>query len=166
MPNREQQMQCDRPERRRLMQSWQIFYFARKHLGREELYEIFGRKNARVVDYWSQDPGCTDKPDAAYDPIRGLKNLLERLDDMSHFGVVRATVAYLLSGTSMDCGEPLLVELLPTIEQEQLADYRALGVLQNGIEDGLSCMEIDALKAAAIAEIERTVAKYKEDFDK
>lgn len=152
--------------RRRPMQSWQIFHFARKHLGKSALYEVFGKKNARVVDFWSQDPACTDKPLEAYDPIRGLKNLLDRLDDMGHCGVVRACIAYLCSGTSLDCGEPLLIEPLPTIEQEQLADWRALGMLQNGIDDGLSCREIDALKAAAVAEIERTVAKYKEDYDK
>lgn len=153
-------------ERRREMQSWQIFHFARKHLGASVLYAVFGKKNARAIDYWSQDPDFTDKPEGAYDPIRGLKNLLDRLDDMSHCGVVRATIAYLLSGTSMACGEAVLIEPLPTIEQEQLADYRALGALQIGIEDGLCLQQIENLKEAAIAEIERTVAKYREDFDK
>ncbi len=149
--------------RRRQMQSWQILHFARKHLGNSALYEVFGRKNSRAIDYWAQDPACTDRPPEAYDPIRGIKNLLDRLDDIGHCGVVRACIAYLCSGTSLDCGEPLLVEPLATIEQELLADYRALALLQNAIEDGQDCKMIDRLKADAIAEIERTVAKYKGD---
>ena len=59
------------------MRSWQVLHFARKHLGRSSLYAIFGRKNARTVDYWCEDPKYTGKEECAFDPIQGVKDLLE-----------------------------------------------------------------------------------------
>lgn len=146
------------------MQSWQVFHFARKYLGRSVLHGIFGRKNARTVEYWCENPRNTNKPESAYDPIRGTKSLLELLDDQGHCGVVRSCIAYLLSGTSLGCDiHPQIVEPKPTIAEEILADYQAVARLQQAIDEHGEIEGIDKLKREAIAEIERTVAKYRKE---
>lgn len=147
------------------MKSWQIFHYARKYLGRSMLYVFFGRKNTRVVEYWCQDPTYTVKPDDAYDPLLGCKRLLKALDDHGHCGVVRSTFAYLFSGTSIECGiNKEIIEPLPTIKDEILADYRSVAALQAGIESGVDPDEVETLKDEAIAELERTYAKYRKDY--
>ena len=149
------------------MQSWQVFHYARKHLNRSVLYAIFGKKNARTVDYWCENPKFTNKTEQAYDPIQGVKDLLEQLDDQGHCPVVRAAIAYLVSGTSLDLGiDPEIIEPMQTIQDEILADYRAVASMQAAIEAGHHPDEISALKRAAIAEVERTFAKYREDYNK
>lgn len=145
------------------MQSWQVLHFARKHLGRSALYAIFGKKNARTVDYWCEDPKTTGKQDDAYDPIQGVKDLLSALDDLGHTGIVRACLAYLRSGTSLDddC-PPAVTELLPTLAEEELADYHAVAAMQHAIDQGKPPAVVSSLKKSAIEEIERTYAKYLE----
>lgn len=155
------------PERPLKMKSWQVFGYARKHLGASALYAIFGKKNSRNVDYWCQDPLYTSRPDNSYDPIKGVKLLLEKLDDTQHCHVVRSTLAYLGSGTSSCCEfddiDPEVVPLKETIGEEILADFRAVSALQTAIEAGHNETSIVRLKADAIAEIERTVALYLKD---
>lgn len=152
------------PKKQLEMKSWQFFAFARKHLGRSAIYSLFGKKNARTVEYWCQDPRFTAKPDGATDPIQGVKNLLDILDDLGHAGVVRACLAYLAAGTSAAGDNEDLAELLPTIHQEILADYAAVASLQQAIDDGAELSVVTACKREAVAEIERTVAKYIEDY--
>jgi hypothetical protein len=153
------------PNKTREMQSWQVFHFARKHLGRSVLYSIFGKKNARAVDYWCEDPRYTAKPEGAYDPIYGVKILLEALDDLAHCGTVRSALAYLASGTSAAADNvPEIVEPLPDISDEILADFRAVGELQRAIENKLDLTGVEHLMHEAIAELERTVACYQKEF--
>lgn len=145
------------------MKSWQIFHFTRKHLGRSVLYAIFGKKNARTVDYWCEDPRYTDKPDSASDPILWVKNLLDTLDDHGYTHVVRAAISFFKTGTSLeDEYAPVVDDLLPTMDAEKLADFHAVARFQEAIDRGADCQEVDALKQAAIEEVERTFAKYQE----
>jgi hypothetical protein len=146
------------------MQSWQVFHYVRKHLGRSVLYAIFGKRHARTVDLWCQDPRFTDKEALSYDPLQGLRDLFSILDDQGHVPMVRSALQLLASGTSVDCdyhGDH--TDPLPTITEEILADYRAVAALQAGIEAGLAAHAVNQLKAAAINEIERTVALYLKD---
>jgi hypothetical protein len=144
------------------MRSWQVFSYARKYLSSSCLYAIFGKKHARAVDFWCQDPRYTARPDDSYDPIKGVKVLLQTLDDHGHCAVVRACIDYISSGTSTCCStsDPQVHQLRDTIDEEILADYRAVAALQMAIEAGHNVPSIQRLKAAAVAEIERTVAKY------
>lgn len=147
------------------MQSWQVFHFARKHLSRSVLYAIFGKKNARAVDYWCEDPRYTAKLEGAYDPIQGVKSLLETLDDHGHCGVVRSALSYLAAGTSADSGDvQKIVEPMSCISQEILADFRAVAELQRAIEAKLDLAGVEHLLLEAVAELERTVACYQKDF--
>ena len=150
------------------MHSWQVFHFARKYLGRSVLYAVFGKKNARAVDYWCEDPKYTDKAEQAYDPIKGVKELLSPLDDHGHTAVVRACLDYLCEGTSLEeaAANPGVCELLPTLSEEKLADYTCLAEFQAAITRCDSYQEVNALKNGAIEEIERTFAKYIKDCEK
>ena len=146
------------------MRSWQVMHFARKRLGRSALYAIFGKKNGRTVDYWCEDPKYTGKEERAFDPIQGVKDLLEALDDQGHTSVVRACLDFLREGTSLEEGfSPSVTDLLPTLAEEKLADYTCLAEFQASICRCDSYAEVDRLKRAAIEEIERTFAKYRED---
>ncbi|KJR97192.1 MAG: hypothetical protein VR65_24900 [Desulfobulbaceae bacterium BRH_c16a] len=146
------------------MQSWQVFHYARKHLSRSVLYAIFGKKNARAVDYWCENPRHTAKPDGAYDPIQGVRDLIEALDDQGHCDVVRATFSFLSAGTSCEIGkDPEVVHPLPTINEEILADFRAIAELQRAVESGAAVEEVGRIRLAAIAEIDRTIARYTRD---
>lgn len=147
------------------MQSWQVFHFARKHLTRSALYAIFGKKNARAVDYWCEDPRYTAKLDGAYDPLQGVKTLLESLDDQGHCGVVRAAVAYLTENTSVQCDyEQSIVEPMANLTDEILADYRAVAELQRAIELHCDIAGVEHLLLEATAELERTVARYRKEM--
>ena len=147
------------------MQSWQIFSFARKHLSASTLYAIFGKKKARAIDYWCEDPLYTAKPEGAYDPIQGVKHLLSNLDDLSHFGVVRATLAYLAEGTCAETDqEQQIQEPLSTLTAEILADFRAVADMQRAIESRQPVDEVEEMMIDAVAELERTVAKYRQEM--
>lgn len=147
------------------MQSWQVFHFARKHLSRSVLYSIFGKKNARAVDYWCEDPRFTAKLEGAYDPLQGVKTLLETLDDQGHCGTVRAAFAYLAENTSVKCEyDQSIVEPLPTINEEILADFRAVAELQRAIENKSDIAGVEHLLLEAIADLERTVACYQKEL--
>lgn len=146
------------------MESWQVFHFARKHLSSSMLYTLFGKKNARAIDYWIENPTTTAKPEGAYEPTKGVKNLLDLLDDKGNCDTVRDTIAYLAADTSCATdSDPEIIEPLPTIGEEILADFRAVSKLQGAIEDGWDIISVDEFKRLAITEIERTVAKYRKD---
>lgn len=143
------------------MQSWQVFHYARKHLGRSILYAIFGKKNARTVNFWCENPRFTSKPEDAYDPIAGVKALLTTLDDLGHTDVVRSAIHYILSETTLaDSNNPNLKDLLPTLAEEQLADFVEVGNLHRAIGSDADIEDVLIARDDAIAEIERTVALY------
>ena len=148
------------------MQSWQVFHFARKHLGSPVINVIFGKKNARKIDYWCQDPKYTNKQEGSYDPILGVKKLLEILDDHGHEDIVRSTVSYITADTSAASSsiEPGLADLQPTISEEILRDYKVVADLQSAIENSESIEVVDGLKEEAMDEIARTVALYRKNM--
>lgn len=145
------------------MQSWRVFHYARKHLGRGVLYSIFGRRHARTVDLWCEDPRFTGKEEKAFDPIQGLKDLLDLLDDQGHCGTVRACLSYLAAGTACATIQEEIIDPLPTIGEEILADFRAVANLQAAIERDKGLEAVLLAKREAIAEIERTVARYRKE---
>jgi hypothetical protein len=153
------------PKANALTQSWRFFHYARKYLHRSTLYAIFGKRHARTIDLWCEDPNFSAKDDRAFDPIQGVRDLLAMLDDHGHVGIVRSCLVYLASGTSVDLDlKDSVQDLKGSIGEEILADYRAVAEMQSAIESGERPEEIDILKAAAIAEIERTYARYHKDY--
>jgi len=151
------------PNGERKLKSGQIFHYFRKHIGRHELYRIFGTKNSRTIDLYCQDTHCTNREEGAFDPIKGVRDMLTTLDDYGHTGVVKAAVAYITSGTGIYCGyRDEITELRATIHEEILRDYEAVSNFQKAIEARLFLEEVALYKEKAIAEIERTYAKYLE----
>jgi hypothetical protein len=147
------------------MQSWRIFHYARKYLGRTTLYSLFGHRHARTVDLWCEDPTTTAKVDGASDPVRAIRNMLWKLDDQGHVDICRAALSYMASGTSVECGEAqAIVELRATVSDEILADYRAVSLMQEAIEEREHPDMVISLKQEAIREIERTFAKYCKEY--
>lgn len=146
--------------------SWRIFHYARKYLGRKTLYSLFGHRHARTVDLWCEDPKTTIKNENASDPVNGIRNMLWMLDDQGHVDICRAALNYMASGTSVNCGEDQdIVELRDTISAEILADYRAVSMMQEAIEEREHPDMVVSLKIEAIREIERTFAKYAKDYN-
>jgi hypothetical protein len=132
------------------------------------LYAIFGTRHARTIDGWCEDPRYTGKDDDAFDPIKGIRNLLWLLDDEGHVGVVRSALQYIASGTSVDCGADWasMAEPPVTINSGILAGYKALADLQEAIESGGHPDQINRLKLAVFAELELVNAKYRGEYER
>lgn len=147
------------------MRSWQVFNIARKYIGIPFLLSVFGKKNARCINYWCEDPKFTKKNDEAFDPILGVKRLFTCLDDHGFPWVVRAAVRYMIAETSITEEFPveILADMKPTMSEEMLADYPAIATLHKAINDGSDLAVVEQFKREAIAEIERTVAKFRCD---
>lgn len=146
------------------LQTWQIFHAARKHLSPERVTKIFGKKNARSAYTWAQDPVTTE--DRCKDPIEALHTMMLELDAIGRGDVARAVIEFLrtaVDGESCSCA---VKEVLPTIEQELLADYQALASFQRAVEACEDVDIVDALRVGAIEEIDRTHAKYLQDCAK
>jgi|GEM_PF-944337 hypothetical protein len=156
------------PKTNATMQSWRVFHYARKYLGRQRLYAIFGTRHARTIDGWCEDPRYTDKDVDAFDPIKGIRNLLWLLDDEGHVGVVRSALQYIASGTSIDCGDDMasMAEPPTTINAGILAVYKAVAELQAAIDAGVRPDNLKGLKVAILAEINLVCAKYRGECER
>lgn len=141
------------------MQPWQVFNMARKYIGAENVARIFN-KEKRSAYSWAQDPDYTEH--RCKSPLELLHTLFVRMDDAGIGYVARAAIRHLETAVEPehildDCTE---METLPTITEEVLADYTALAEMQHAIATGESIAEVRSKALAAIAEIERSVAKY------
>lgn len=144
------------------LQSWQIFHAARKFLSVERIVLIFGKKNARSVYTWAQDPRVTD--DRCKDPLEATHTMLQDLDAIGRGDVARAAIDYL--STAIDHHDQFLAavhDLKPTISEEILADFQAVSIYARSIESCENIDIVDALRQGAIDEINRTHAKFLKD---
>lgn len=139
------------------MQPWQVFQAARKCLGVNNVARIFG-KEIRSAHNWAQDPACTQL--RCRSPLELLHTLFERMDAAGFGYVARAGIEYLSTAIDPAVQVDGIKEPLPTIQEEILADYTAVSMLQHAIETKDNLDEVILLKRLAIDEIERTVAKY------
>lgn len=138
------------------MQPWQVFHAAGKHLTNEGVARIFNREK-RSAYSWGQDPACTEH--RCQSPLELLHNLFVRMDAVGVGYVARSAIRYLES--ALDPVEPPpIIEPLPTIQEEILADYTAVAALQQVINAGGDMEQVQQYKQDAIEEIERTVDRY------
>jgi len=139
------------------MQPWQVFHAARKTLGANVVARVFNRE-VRSAHNWAQDPAHTEC--RCKSPLELLHTLFERMDAAGLGYVARAGIRYLESAIDDEVEVGDILDPLPTLTEEILADYGAIAVLQASIDNG-EPLEIVKIKAcAAREEIERTVAKY------
>lgn len=143
------------------MQPWQVFQAARKYLGAEVVARIFNRE-IRSAHSWAQDPAYTQS--RCRSPLELLYTLFERMDAIGLGYAARAAIRYLESAVDQTAEAGEIREPLPTIQEEILADYSAVAALQATIEKEGGLDEVMRLKEEAIAEIERTVAKYHKGY--
>ncbi len=138
------------------LQSWQVFQAARKFIGAERVARIFNREK-RSAYSWAQDPAFTEH--RCKNPLDLLHNLFVELDARGLGYVARDAVTYLASAIDDQECSPVM-EPLPTLEAELLADFSSLADLKTAIDEGEDIKTVKSLKREAVAELERTVARY------
>ena len=142
-------------------QSWQFWAAAKKLLGESNLMLILGRRNGRTIRMYSADPKYTI--DRCRDPLQHLHIIFSELDTFGRGDVARLAIRYLESALDDEPASDQVMDLLPTMDAEVLADYQAVADLQAAVRDRLPVDQVADLASAARDEIDRTLAKYIEE---
>lgn len=142
------------------LQPWQVFHAANHYLRAEAVARIFNRE-VRSAYNWGQDPAYTEH--RCRNPLELLHTLFGKMADIGLGYVARAAIRYLESAITHDAAAPAVVEPKATITEEVLADFVAVGELQRVINSGAPMHTVRTVAEAAIAEIERTVARVAKD---
>lgn len=139
--------------------TWQIWHAFKKTLGEPFLMHVLGKKNARTIRLYSQDPAFTE--DRSKDPLEALHIIFAEADEIGRGDLARKAIDYLataIGDSSYDM--PAVRSLLPTLVEEKLADYQKLAAFQQAIDDQADVDMVEVLMNEAKEEIERTFAKY------
>jgi len=146
------------------MQAWQAFHAANKYIGPDNVARIFNREK-RSAYSWGQDPDYTKH--RCKSPLEHLHSLFGKMDDAGIGYIARAAIHYLETAIDADIDADVdIVDTLPTITEEILADYTAVAALQQAIDTGADLCTVKVRATEAIGEIERTVAKYAKEHGK
>lgn len=147
------------------MQPWQIFHGANKYLGPEKVARIWN-KEKRSAYNWAQDPAYTEH--RCQNPLELLHITFAKMDDAGIGYIARAGIRYLETAIEPDAllNDPESLDTMPTITEEVLADFAAVAALHAAINRESDLASIKLAAAAAIAEIERTVAKVAQERGK
>ncbi len=140
------------------LETWQIWHAMRKTLGDSFVMTVLGRKNARIIRMYAQDPRCT--ADRCKDPIEALAILFNELDTYGRRDIAELAIKHLQLSIGDTSFTPSPTALKPTIEEELLADYTSVSVLQAAINNDLGEKIVRDAMMDAVHEIERTYAKY------
>lgn len=140
------------------IETWQIWHAMKKHLGETFIVTVLGRRNARTIRMYAQDPRTTD--DRCKDPIQALYILFEELATFGRGDVAHAAIDYLSSAVDDSPAGDAVKPLLPTLDQEILADHALLADLQRAINADDPPDVVAGLVDEVKAEIDRTFAKF------
>ncbi len=141
------------------MKSWQIYDEARKRL-KNELYEIYGNRNARMINYWAQDPNFSADPKR--NPIDRLALLLDRLVEQGNRDVALSALRILAHNA--DCVLEDRIEVVPdrdTLLGEIIDDMPCLVAYQKALE-GSDIEEVDRTEAELKRELAENRVKFLE----
>jgi hypothetical protein len=139
------------------MKSWQIYDEARKTL-KIELYEIYGNRNARMIDYWARDPRFS--AEKKRNPIDRLELLFLELAEAGRRDVALAGLRILAGKIGCflrDCDEA--VPDRETLLGEIVDDMPCLTAYQKALE-GDDLEEVDR----AEADLQRELAENRVKF--
>ena len=138
------------------LQTWQIWHAMRKTLGDKFIMGVLGRRNARTIRMYAQDPRCT--VDRCKDPIEALAILFDELDTCGRGDIARLATDHLCHAHTGKLCEPK--PLKATLDQEVIADFEAVADLNAAIHADADLDYVRSLTEDAVQEIERTFAKY------
>ncbi|MCP4678712.1 MAG: hypothetical protein GY854_25025 [Deltaproteobacteria bacterium] len=139
------------------MKSWQVYDVARKAL-KNELYDIYGNRNARMINYWAQDPDFSADPKR--NPLDRLESLLTHLADAGKRETAISAVRILAS--RLDCSISDRAEAIPdrpTLMGEIIDDMPCLVAYQKALE-GHDLEEVDRTES----ELQRELAENRVKF--
>ncbi len=143
----------------KLFESWQFWHAAKFYLGESFITKVWGKRNARTIRLYCQDPRFTE--DRCRDPLQRLHTIFEELAAIGRQDIAEAAIKYLSSAIQDDDSHLISPpELKSTINAEVLADYQAVAALQAAIQAGADISEVKTLTEDAVAEIRRTACKY------
>lgn len=136
---------------RKLLASWQIFHAARKILGLDFLYRLWGFRNARQVQAWCSDPRECES--ACPNPIDKLQRMLEELALLGRRDIALAALRCLARPLGFEVRDPKeTVSDKGELALEFMDASSALGevgrTLQEALEDGV----VDEEEVALIEE--------------
>lgn len=141
------------------LETWQIWHAFKKTLGEPFLMHVLGKKNARTIRLYSQDPTYTE--DRSKDPLESLHAIFSAADEIGRGDLPRKALGYLATAVGESSYDmPAVNQLLPALAEEKLADYQKLAAFQKAIDDGSDVDLVEVLMNEAKEEIERTFAKY------
>lgn len=140
------------------LKTWQIWHAMRKTIGDDFIMGVLGRRNARTIRMYAQDPRCT--VDRSKDPIEALAILFDELATYGRADIAELAIKHLQQfiGGEEDLRCPDLVK--ETIDAEVVADYQAVSELKAAIDAQEPPEIVKAILTDAIHELERTYAKY------
>lgn len=144
------------------LETWQIWNALRITLGESFLMQVMGKKNARTIRLYSQDPRLTD--DRCKDPLEALRIILAEADLLGRGDIARRAVLYLaeaIGDFDPNFADNIVQQkTLTTMAEEELADYQRLSSFQRAIDEGADADLVETLMNEAIDEIKRTYAKF------
>ncbi len=139
------------------MRSFEVYDRARKIL-KNEMYEIYGNRSARMIDYWAQDPKFCADPKR--NPIDRLEKLLVRLSNAGSADVAVSALRILAGRLGCEVVErEEVIPDRPTLLGEIIDDMPCLVAYQKALE-GDDLEEVDRTEA----ELKRELAENRVKF--
>lgn len=143
------------------LETWQIWHAMRKTLGDTFIMNVLGRRNARTIRMYAQDPRCT--VDRSKDPVEALAILFDELATFGRADIARLAIEHLQAAVGSNGVVTSPDRLKDTVDAEVIADFQAVADMQTAIALGASAEVVRAAVVAAKEEIDRTLARYLHD---
>jgi len=86
------------------IQSWQVFHACKAKLGKEYLLQLWGFRNARLIQAWCADPRECES--AAPNPIDKLQRMLEELHTLGRRDLALAAVKCIARPLGFEVRDP------------------------------------------------------------
>ena len=144
------------------LETWQIWHAMRKTISDSFIMGVLGRRNARTIRMYAQDPRCT--VDRSKDPIEALAILFDELATYGRADIAELGIKHLQQSIGCDKDLRCPDQLKPTVDAEILADFQVVADMKAAIEANKDPDEVRIAMTEAIHEIERTYTKYQQDF--
>jgi hypothetical protein len=142
------------------MKSWEVYYRARKAI-KSDLYEIYGNRSSRMIDYWAQDPAFS--AEHKRNPVDRLGEMLVRLCRAGEHSAAKSALRILANG--INCAVHDREEVVPdkeTLYEEILDDMPCLIDYQRALQAN-DLEAVDQAKAALDREMAENRVRFVEE---